>query len=70
MFCCSGDGKLLPPMTVFKSQSGNCFDTWANGGSVGSVIAANRSGWFNMVEYETWFTKVFLRWLDAHIPKG
>jgi hypothetical protein len=69
MFCCSADGKMLPPMTTYKSQSGYCYDTWAEGHPVGAVIAANKSGWFNMAEYETWFTKVFLRHIDANIPK-
>jgi hypothetical protein len=56
-------------MTVYKSPSGNCFDTWADGHPPGSVIAANKSGWFNMAEYETWFSKILLRWTDANIPK-
>jgi hypothetical protein len=69
MFCCSGDGHMLPTMTVYKSPSGYCFDNWSHGHSAGSVIAANRSGWFNMAEYESWFTKVFLKWTADHIPK-
>lgn len=69
MFCCSADGKMLPPMTAYKSQSGYCYDTWAEGHPVGSVITANKSGWFGMAEYETWFNKVFLKYLDANIPK-
>lgn len=60
---------MLPPMTVYKSPSGYCYDSWASGHPVGSVIAANKSGWYNMAEYETWFSKIFLRWTDANIPK-
>jgi hypothetical protein len=56
-------------MTVYKSPSGYCYDSWASGHPVGSVIAANKSGWYNMAEYETWFSKIFLRWTDANIPK-
>jgi hypothetical protein len=56
-------------MTVYKSPSGYCYDSWAICQPVGSVIAANKSGWYNMAEYETWFSKIFLRWTDANIPK-
>jgi transposase-like protein len=69
MFCCSAAGELLPPMTVYKSQSGYYYDTWAAGAPPGSVFTANKSGWFNMYEYEAWFEKVFLVWLHQHIPK-
>jgi hypothetical protein len=69
MFCASANGLLLPPMTVYKSLSGNFYDTWATGGPVGSVFTANKGGWFNMRECETWFEKVFLKWIDGRIPK-
>jgi hypothetical protein len=55
-------------MTTYKSLSGYCYDTWAAGHPVGAVITANKSGWFNMAEYETWFNKVFMKHI-AHIPK-
>jgi hypothetical protein len=69
MFCCSAADELLPPMTVYKSQSGFYYDTWAVGAPPGSVFTANKSGWFNMYKYEAWFEKVFLVWLHQHIPK-
>ena len=69
MFCCSADGDMLPPMTVYKSLSGNFYDTWATGAPLGSVFTANKSGWFNMQEFETFFEKVFLKWLENRIPK-
>jgi hypothetical protein len=70
MFCADAEGNLLPPMTVYKSVSGNFYDTWAAGGPLNSVFTANKSGWFNMKECEAWFEKVFLKWLeDRHIPK-
>jgi hypothetical protein len=69
MFCASGDGELTPTMTVFKSQSGNFYDTWATGAPPGSVFTANKSGWFNMREFETFFEKVFLKFLEGRIAK-
>jgi len=48
MFACSADGQLLPPMTVYKSPSGNFYDIWAEGAPEGSVFTANKAGWFNM----------------------
>lgn len=70
MFCCSADGVLLPPMTVYKSLSGNFYTTWAEGGPPGSVFTCNKAGWFNMKEFETFFEKVFLPHLErAGIPK-
>lgn len=69
MYCCSAAGELLPPMTVYKSISGNFYDTWATGAPLGSVFSANKSGWFNMKEFETFFEKVFLKHLEGRIPK-
>lgn len=69
MFCCSAAGDLLPTMTVFKSQSGYFYDTWGAGAPPGSVFSANKSGWFNMHEYEVRFEKVFLVWLTKNLPK-
>jgi hypothetical protein len=69
MYAAAGDGGFLPPMTVLRSLSGNFYDTWAVGGPPGSVFTANTRGWFNMKECETWFEKVFLKYLEGRIPK-
>jgi hypothetical protein len=69
MFCASGEGDLTPTMTVLKSLSGNFYDTWATGAPPGSVFTANKSGWFNMREFETFFEKVFLKFIEGRIPK-
>lgn len=70
MFCCAGSGELLPPMTVYKSPaSGNFYTSWADGHPIGSVCVANKSGWFNMQEFEVWFTKVFLVYIQYRLPK-
>ena len=69
MFACTAAGELLPTMTVFKSPSGNFYDTWATGAPQGSVFSANKAGWFNMRECEVWLEKVLLVWLEGRIPK-
>jgi hypothetical protein len=69
MFCACGDGNLTPTMTVFKGPSGNFYETWATGAPPGSVFTANKSGSFNMREFETFFEKVFLKYIDGRIPK-
>jgi hypothetical protein len=69
MFCIAGHGDCLPPMTVLKSPSGNFYDTWAIGGPPGSVFTANKSGWFTMREFEVFFEKIFLKYLQNRIPK-
>jgi hypothetical protein len=69
IFCICGDGNLTPSMTVYKSPSGNFYDTWATGAPPGSVFTANKSGWFTMREFETFFEKVFLKYIEGRIPK-
>lgn len=69
MFCCSAAGALLALMVVYKSLSGYFYDTWAAGAPEGTVFTANKAGWFGMKEYEVWFEKVFLVYLDKNIPK-
>ena len=56
-------------MTVYKSPSGNIYEDWVSNGPVGSVFTANKSGWFNMKEFETFFQKVFLPYLRKNIPQ-
>ena len=56
-------------MTVYKSPSGNMYEDWVSSGPIGSVFTANKSGWFNMKEFETFFQKIFLPYLRYTIPK-
>ena len=60
---------MLPPVTVYKSQTGNLYRTWGDGHMVGAEIAANPSGWFGMFEYECFIFNVFVPWLSRHFPK-
>ena len=61
MFCVSGDGKMLPPYTVFKSPNGALYDVWCEGGPPGGAYGANKSGWFDQDKFNGWFRSLFLR---------
>ena len=69
MFCCNAAGDLLPPMTVYKVNSGNFYETWMEGAPEDYVFTANKNGWFGMREYEFFIVKVLIKWLNKHIPK-
>lgn len=63
MFCCSADGKMLPPYTVYKSPTGSCHEPWCEGGPKGAAYGANKSGWFDQDKFNAWFKSVFLKWI-------
>lgn len=50
MMCGTADGKLLPPMVVYKSQ--NLYNNWTQGGPAGTVYSHSKSGWFDMNLFE------------------
>ena len=66
MFCVRADGVMLPPYTVYKSQTGAMYDLWGEGGPEGAVFQANKSGWFDQERFNDWFKKVFI----VHIRYG
>ncbi|KAJ8937993.1 hypothetical protein NQ318_015490 [Aromia moschata] len=45
MFAASGDGQLLPPFIVYKSE--HLYDTWLANGPKGARYGRNTSGWFD-----------------------
>lgn len=53
MFCGSASGDLFPPMVLYKAQ--NCYINWTQGGVLGSLYDATKSGWFDMRTFEVWF---------------
>jgi hypothetical protein len=59
MLCVSAEGDVLPPVTVYQSQSGNFYDVWATGRPPGSVFTANKSRWFNMKVGMVWMKILF-----------
>ena len=68
MFCCSADGSMLPPMTVYKSDTCSVYKSWCEGVPDSYVFAATKSGWFDMPMFVKWFSKVFLPAI-RNIPK-
>lgn len=68
MFCCSADGQMLPPMVLYKSTTGICYDMWIEGGPEGTTYAASKSGWFDMEKFNQWFKIVFLPHIKT-LPK-
>ena len=69
MFCCTADGKMLPPMTVYKSLNSSLFLDWCQGGPPGAVYAASKSGWFNMDLFNKWFAEVPLVYFKTLPPE-
>jgi hypothetical protein len=67
-FCCSADSTMLPPMTVYKSASGNIYQSWCEGVPDTNFFGATKSGWFDKPQFETWFKKVFLPYIQK-FPK-
>ena len=59
-FCCSADGTMLPPMTVYKSDTTSVYKSWCAAAPKDYVFAATKSGWFDMQAFEKWFRKVSL----------
>lgn len=58
MFTVSGDGKLLPPYVVYKSQ--HLHDTWCQYGPPGTVYNRTKSGWFDSFIFKDWYFKIVL----------
>jgi hypothetical protein len=57
-FCCSADGTMLPPMTVYKSDTTSVYRSWCIAAPRAYVFGATKSGWFDMRTFEKWFRKV------------
>lgn len=55
MFCCNAAGEMLPPMVLYKSQTGSVYASWCEGGPEGTTYAATKSGWFDMSKFVQWF---------------
>jgi len=68
MFACTASGHMLPPMTVYKSASSSCYSSWCEGGPLGGVYSATKSGWFNMEMFNLWFNTVLLPYFKT-LPK-
>jgi len=58
MFCGSADGKMLPPMVVYKAA--NVYERWKAGGPKGAEYSCSKSGWFDSFQFQRWFFKIML----------
>lgn len=61
MFSIAGDGTLLPLHIVYKSK--HVYDTWTENGPEGAIYDCSKSGWFDGVLFEKWFTNVAFEYL-------
>lgn len=68
MYCCAADGTMLPSMVVFKSPSGQLYETWCENGPPGTTYAATPSGWMDMTTFNQWFSVVFINYIK-NFPK-
>lgn len=64
MFCGNANGDYLPPMTVYKCESGNIYSGWKEGGPRNAVYEATASGWFDKRTFAIWFFRVFLPYVS------
>lgn len=60
MFAGTGEGELLPPYVVYKSQ--NLCKTWCDGGPDGTRYGRSVNGWMNTANFEEWFTMIAVPW--------
>ena len=58
LFCCSAIGQFLPPYTIYRAKS--LWNTWITGGVPGASYGFSDSGWMMDVNFQAWFTEVFV----------
>ncbi|CAI6346490.1 unnamed protein product [Macrosiphum euphorbiae] len=59
MFCGNAEGKLLAPYVVYKAE--NMWTTWTENGPENTRYNRSKSGWFDSITFEDWFTTHFLK---------
>lgn len=59
MFCGNAEGKLLAPYVVYKAE--NMWTTWTENGPENTRYNRSKSGWFDSITFEDWFTSHFLK---------
>ena len=64
----SAAGNSIPPMFIFKSQSGRVPNGVQEGAPAGTLFMAQKSGWIEKDLYLKWFKEVFLRSVPAERP--
>ena len=63
--CSSAAGNSLPPMLIYKSQSGRVPNGVQEGAPTNTLFTAQKSGWIDKDLYLKWFNELFLK----HIPE-
>ena len=58
MFCGSADGKMLPPMIVYKAQ--NLYQSWTERGPKNAIYGCSKSGWFDSCLFHRFFFELML----------
>ena len=66
--CASAAGNSIPPMFIFKSQSGRVPNGVQEGAPTGTLFMAQKSRWIEKDLYLKWFREVFLRSVPAECP--
>lgn len=60
MFAITGSGEVLPPYTVYKAE--RLYDQWTIGGPKNARYNRSKSGWFDSISFEDWFTTIVVPW--------
>ena len=66
--CASAVGNSIPPMFIFKSQSGRVPNGVQEGAPARTLFTAQKSGWIEKDLYLKWFREVFLRSVPVERP--
>lgn len=68
MFSATGDGTLLPPFIVYKSE--HLYGSWLENGPKGARYARSKHGWFDQAIFEEWFSTLVLPYLKKKWEKS
>lgn len=61
MFCVAGNGIMLPPYIVYKSE--HIWSTWTERGPENARYNRSKSGWFDQNLFEDWFLSITLPYM-------
>ena len=62
LFCASASGEYLPPFVIYKSKY--LYDSWTDQGPKGAVYSCSDTGWMKGQNFESWFLKVFIKYVE------
>lgn len=66
--CASAAGNTLPPMFIFKNQSGRVPNGVQEGAPSWTLYTIQKAGWIDKDLYFKWFCEVFLKHIPAECP--